>query len=200
MQTATYSDLRPLTRFGALDSYTENRAIGSAPRDEPRRPPSVPRDRPHQEHPRGQPFLPTIGLAASFAQRVWLEHSRPRGRTACILHRRSEPQPGSPGTLCRIGGNISGGPYSKSRRRRCPTLRAASGTSPNKPRTRYTSIQPRAPFAARSPVFAEKLRGWGVLFDGQADPVHFMDWVEKGATAYNVQSRMDLREPLYTAT
>jgi len=65
MQTATYSDLRPLTRFGALDSYTENRAIGSAPRDEPRRPPSVPRDRPHQEHPRGQPFLPTIGLAAS---------------------------------------------------------------------------------------------------------------------------------------
>jgi len=37
-------------------------------------------------------------------------------------------------------------------------------------------------------VFAEKLRGWGVLFDGQSDPVHFIERIEEGATAYNVRT------------
>ncbi|KAH8356914.1 hypothetical protein KR084_006234, partial [Drosophila pseudotakahashii] len=37
-------------------------------------------------------------------------------------------------------------------------------------------------------VLTEKLRMWGVSFDGESDPVHFIERVEEGAAAYNVQT------------
>ncbi|XP_044316714.1 uncharacterized protein LOC123037923 [Drosophila rhopaloa] len=51
-----------------------------------------------------------------------------------------------------------------------------------------TASTDRAPRDAISAaVLTEKLRSWGILFDGQTDPVHFVERVEEGAAAYNVR-------------